>query len=274
MFSAENPLPKTLYIVGLIVIFLAAYSQYIVHLGPILGYFVVYGIPILVVTLIFGKSILKKAAKNNKAAFKYGLSLFGALTVLGIFLAAIVVAILLQVDPQAATLLSKPNPVLDVPPNVAWIMIAVSFLVVGPAEEYLFRGFMYGGLLSVSRGRHWLPLAVISSFMFAAVHAYYAVTYGVASSAAFIDLVCFGIAMAVTYFWTGGNILAATLIHGVYDATGFLGVATTTVTSIVARFILIGLGLTLAVIYLPKKIRLTPAQPPPPSSPESTVTLV
>jgi membrane protease YdiL (CAAX protease family) len=259
-FSAGKPLSKAFYAMGVVVIFLAVYSQYFVHLGVVLGYLVVYGIPIVVVSLFFGKKILSRAAKNNKDAFKYGLSLFGALTLVAFVLIFVVLAIILQVDPKAVDMLNKPNPVLNVPPNVAWVLIAVSFLVVGPAEEYIFRGFMYGGLLNITKGKNWLPLAIISSLMFAGVHAYYAVTYGLASALAFIDLVAFGLAMCITYYWTGGNILAAVVIHGFYDATGFLGVATTTLIGGVARGVLITVGIAFAVIYLPKKVRLTPAK--------------
>jgi len=262
LFSVEKPLSKVLYAIGVAVIFLCVFSQYFFHLGTVMGYLVVYGVPILVVSLIFGKPLLKKAARNSKDAFKWSLCLFGALTLFGIFLSVVALAIILQFDPQAVDLLNRPNPALNVPPEVALIMIAISLFVVGPAEEYLFRGFIFGGLLSVSRGRFWLPLAIVSSLMFASVHAYYFLTYGVASAVSFIDLVCFGVAMAVTYYWSGGNILAAAVIHGVYDATGFLGVATTSLVGIAARSTFIAIGVIFAVVYLPKKIRLTPAQVP------------
>ncbi len=275
MFSTGKPLSKMLYVIGIAVIFLAVYSQYFVRLGVVTGYLVVYGVPIVVVSLFFGRPLLQRAAKNNREGFKYGLGLFGALTILSIFLSVIALAIILQFNPQAADLLSKPNPVLQVPPNEAWILIVVSILVVGPAEEYLFRGFMYGGLLSISKGRYWLPLAIVSSLMFASVHAYYAVTYGIASALPFIDLVTFGVAMSITYYWSGGNILAPAVIHGLYDATGFLGVATTTNIGLAARFVLIAVGLVFAIFYVVmKKIRINPAQisktpaqteqPPPP----------
>ena len=182
------------------------------------------------------------------------------LTLVAFVLIIVVLAIILQLDPKAVDLLNKPNPVLSVPPNTAWVLIVVSFLVVGPAEEFLFRGFMYGGLLNITKGKHWLPLAIISSLMFASVHAYYAVTYGVASSLAFIQLVAFGVAMCVTYYWTGGNILVPAFIHGLFDATGFLGVATTTTIGAIGRISLMAVGVAFAIVYLPKKIRLTPAQ--------------
>ncbi len=259
MFSAGKPLSKVFYAIGIVVIFIAVYSQYFVHLGSVTGYLVVYGIPIVIVSLFFGREILHRAGKNNKSALKWGLSLFGALTLVAFVLTIVVLVIILQFDPKAVDLLNKPNPVLNVPQNVAWILIAVSFLVVGPAEEYLFRGFMYGGLLNITKGKHWFPLAVISSLLFAAVHAYYAVTYGIASAVAFINIVAFGVAMCITYYWTGGNILVPAFIHGLYDATGFLGIATTTTVGVVGRLTLMAVGVIFAVIYLPKKVRLTPA---------------
>lgn len=286
MFSSDKPLSKTAYIVGLVVIFLAVYSQYFVNLKQIIplgaatGYVVVYGIPAIVVTVLLGKYILARAAKNNKKATELGLGLFGAFTLLGLFLAIVAFIIIQGIDPNTSNLLSKPNPVLDVSSSQAWILIAVSMLVVGPAEEYIFRGFMYGGLLNLTGGKHWLPLAIVSSLMFTAVHAYYAVTYQIASVLAFIQLTVFGIAMGITYYWSGGNILVPALIHGVYDATGFLGVATNTTIGTIARFVFIGVGLVFAVIYLTPKLRLTfPQQttggsqnppPPPDPSPPST----
>jgi membrane protease YdiL (CAAX protease family) len=270
MFSTDKPLSKTLYIIGIIVIFAAVYSQYFVHLGSITGYLVVYGIPIVVATIFFGKQIFKHAAKNNKQATKYGLGLFGVFTVLGLFIAIAAFLVILQFDPSAVDLLNKPNPVLNIPPQEAWILIVVSFLVVGPAEEYLFRGFMFGGLLNISKGKHWFVLALASGIMFALVHAYYGVTYGPASVIPFIELVAFGVAMSITFYWSEGNILVLALIHGAFDATGFLGVATTTNIGLAARGVLIVVGLVFAGIYLPKKIRLTYSDvpPPPPQNPE------
>ena len=267
MFSTGKPLSKALYIIGIIVIFVTVYVQYFVSLGSVVGYLVVYGIPVAVALLFSGREILKRAAENNRTATKLGLGLFGAFTVLGVFIAVVVLLIILQFNPGVQSLLSKPNPVLNVPPKEAWILIAISFLIVGPAEEFLFRGFMFGGLLSISKGKRWLILAVLSSIMFAAAHAYYAVTYEAASAVAFIELVAFGIAMCITYYWSDGNLLVLALIHGAYDATGFLGVATTTLIGNIARGAMIAVGLTFAGLYLPKKLRLSYLQPKPPSPP-------
>ena len=260
-----NVLPKKLYLIGVVVIFLSVYSQYFIRYGSITGYLVVYGIPVLVVSLLFGRQLFHRAGKNNKDAAKFGLGLFGVLIVISLLLSIIALAIITHFDPHAANLLNKPNPVLNVPSNVAWLMIPVSILVVGPAEEYLFRGFIYGGLLSISKGRYWILLAAVSSVMFASVHAYYALTYGIASVLPFIDLITFGLAMSIAYYWSGGNILVLALIHGVYDATDFLGVATRSQIGQAALLVMIFVGIGFAAVYLPKKSpcakRLTPQFP-------------
>ena len=269
MFST-SPLPKKLYLLGVAVIFLSVYSQYFINYGSITGYLVVYGIPVLVVSLIFGRQLLLRAAKNNKDAAKFGLGLFGLFTIISIFVSVIALIIILSFDPNAISLLNKPNPVLNVPSNVAWLMIPVSILIAGPAEEYLFRGFIYGGLLSISKGKYWILLAVISSIMFASVHAYYVTTYGIASAVAIIELISLGLAMSITYYWSDGNILVPALIHGIYDATGFLAIATTTQIGLAARFAMIFIGIGFAVAYLPKKI--SKRQTPKPPSPLETTT--
>jgi membrane protease YdiL (CAAX protease family) len=270
MFSNGKPLSIILYVIGVVVIFLAVYIAYLVPLGPVTGYLVVYGIPIVVVTLIFGKQILPKAGKNNKTGFKFGLGLFSSFYLLGIFLAVAAILIISQFNPSVPQILEKQNPALDVPSNIAWIFIVVSLLVVGPAEEYLFRGFMFGGLLSLSKGKNWLPLAIVSSLMFAAAHGYYALTYGVASPVFFIELTTFGVAMAITFYWSGGNLLAVSVIHGLNDAIGFLGIATNTTVSRVALGIFVGVGTVFAVFFvLLKKVRINPTPAPSaPSEPE------
>ena len=264
-----NALPKKLYLIGVVVIYLCVYSQYFIHYVSITGYLVVYGIPVLVVSLIFGRQLLQRAFKNNKDAAHFGLGLFGVLTVVSLVLSFIALAIITHFDPHAANLLNKPNPVLNVSSSVAWLMIPVSILVVGPAEEYLFRGFIYGGLLSISKGKYWILLAAVSSVMFASVHAYYALTYSIASVLPFIDLIAFGLAMCITYYWSGGNIVMLALIHGLYDATDFLGVATTTQIGQAAQIAMVVVGLGFAAAYLPKKIAMS-RTPNPPFPPETT----
>lgn len=238
----------TKYLIGLLVIFATAYSQYLVSgFGLIAGAFAVYGVSIIVITPMRGAAIVRPAFKNTASAIRLGLGLFGIFTLVSILASVVILSLLTDLDPGAVSLLHRPVPVLNVPPHLAWIMVWLSILVVGPAEEYIFRGFVYGGLLSISKGGHWLLLAFLSSVFFAAVHLYYALTYGVASLIPFVDIVAIGMALAITYYRSGGNLLIPALIHGVYDATGFLAVAISSNLGLYLRGLLIFISIIVAL---------------------------
>lgn len=228
----------------------SSYSQYWVRgLGAISSFFVVYGIPLIITGMILGSEINQRAFKNTYRALKFGLGSFGGFTVLGTLASAAILYMLLIFDPSSVNLLNRPNPVLNIPPGLAWVMIGVSFIIVGPAEEYIFRGFVYGGMLSLFKERHWLSFAFASSIIFAIVHLYYALVYSIASLVQFADLVTFGMAMAITYYLSDGNLVVPALIHGAYDATGFVGVAVSSDIGLFFRGmlvltgIIVGLGL-------------------------------
>ena len=113
-------------------IFGEVYSQYVFALGLFLGFIVVYGIPLAVISLLFGREIFKRSANNGKFAIKLGLGFFRVFTLAGYFLSFVALLIMLSLDPQALNLLNKPNPVLQIPQEVAWAMVAVSMLVLSP----------------------------------------------------------------------------------------------------------------------------------------------
>ena len=242
-------LTKKSYLIGLFIIFCTAYSQYLIRsFGLITGEVVVYGIPVLTIILFWKSTITRKAFRRSYAALKFGLAFFGSFTFLGLLAAAAIAYILVMIDPTTVSLLHRPNPVLHIPTELAWIMVWNSLLVVGPAEEYIFRGFIYGGLLSLYRDKHWLSLALISSILFALAHLYYVFVYGIASLVQLTDIVTFGMAMASTYYISGGNLLIPAVIHGIYDATGFLGVAISPEIGMYLRGIMILTGMLFAVI--------------------------
>jgi membrane protease YdiL (CAAX protease family) len=91
---------------------------------------------------------------------------------------------------------------------------------------------------------------LVSSVLFAAVHLYYALTYGVASLIPFLDIIAIGMALAITYYRSGGNLLIPALIHGAYDATGFMAVAASPRIGIELRGVLILAGVIAAVIMI------------------------
>ena len=66
---------KRSYVAGVLVIFAASYSQYLVHgISPVLDILVVYGVPILVISLLVGQDIAHKSFNQNRLALKFGLS--------------------------------------------------------------------------------------------------------------------------------------------------------------------------------------------------------
>jgi membrane protease YdiL (CAAX protease family) len=244
----EKPISKWSYIIGLIVIVASIYSQYVIEdLGFLTEFFLVYGIPVITVSLLRGRSIIRRAFNRTFTALKFGLGMFGAFTDLAIILTVIFLFILLSIDPAAVDLLNKPNPVLQIPPESAWIMVYMSLFIVGPIEEYVFRGFVFGGMVAIFKNRHWLVLAFASSVIFASVHLYYGLVYGIASIVAFTALITMGMAMAATYYLSGGNLLIPALIHGAYDATGFLSIAVSVDVGLFLREAMIGIGTIIAV---------------------------
>lgn len=247
-------LGKAGFAAGLLVILACTYLQYVIPgLNLVTGTLLVYGVPILVTSLIWGRTILVKALNRIYAALKYGFGYFGIFTIIGLGASILIIFLLTAFDPTAIKLLNKPNPVLQVSPELAWFMVAFSFLVVGPSEEYLFRGFVFGGLLNVSKGRHWLTLAFVSSIFFATVHLYYAVVYGVASLVAFADLITFGMAMAATYYVSGGNLLVPAMLHGAYDATAYVSIATSSDIGVQLRDLMILIGIVVALLVFSRK---------------------
>jgi hypothetical protein len=147
--NSITPMGKFRYLFGLLIILGAAYSQYLLGgFGPVLGFLVVYGIPIVVVSILWGRTLIQKAGKNTRTAFRFGL------------------------------------------------------------------------------------------------------VYGVASAIDFTDLATFGMAMCVTYYLSGGNLLVPAVLHGAYDATGFLGVATSSQIGAVLRVLMMLVGIAVALSLL------------------------
>lgn len=228
--------------------FIAFYSQYFIRgFGPFAGTLIVYGIPVLGASLVSGRSLLHNAFGHTSTALKLGLASFGMFQILGSLVGLIAMYIVSYFYPDADQLLDRDNPILDLPQNLGWFMMVASVVIIGPVEEYLFRGFVYGGLLSLYRRHHWLALAFLSSVFFAVAHLYYGSIYGVASIVAFADLTAFGMAMSFTYYFSGGNLLVPALIHGLYNAGGFLAVAVSPSAGATFRSLMILIGIVVAI---------------------------
>lgn len=254
--SKKNP-SLLIYVFVLAIILAAAFSQYFFHeKGMVRGFLVVYGIPIASISFFYGRKIISRAFSNNRSATRYGLAFWGIFSVISFFLGFLIFYGLDILNPQATQSLDKPVPVLETSPEMAWVMVFASIIIVGPAEEYIFRGFVFGRLLEIMKNRHWFFMAVFSSLLFAAAHLYYVLTYGISSSIFFVDIISIGIAMSAAYYYSGGNLVFPSLFHGIYDATGFLGVATGSNIGDISRNILVAIGLVAATLFIAKKTGL------------------
>lgn len=257
---------KSQFFSGLFLIMTLIYSQYFFPIHGIANRMLfVYGIPIVIASLLLGKTIARNAFRNNSKALFHGLAYWGLFALAGYAVEIFIIYLLTSADPSSLGLLDRANPRVPVNPAMVWAMIPISIFIVGPAEEYIFRGFIFGGFLEIFRGKNWFFWALVSSFIFAAVHLYYLTTFGLASSIFFVGIVFVGLALAMTYYVSDGNLLIPILFHGIFDATGFLSIALGNNLGINLRVFLAAIGVFTAILlflkYLAEKIKKT--SPPP-----------
>lgn len=249
-------LSKLAYFLGLAVIFSVIFSQYFFPLHNIYrSFIVIYGVPIVFITIISGFVILKKAFRNNLVAIQWGLASWGVALSASYVLDLIILNLLLNLNPDSLVSLNKPTPFAHLGPSL-WIMILLSFVVIGPAEEYIFRGFVFGGALRTFPKRHWFVLALLSSALFAFVHFYYFLNFGLASSVIIPDIFAIGLALSIAYYFSGGNLLVPILLHALFDSFGFLSLATSSDIGDNLRLLLIGAGILTAIYLIDKQSSL------------------
>jgi hypothetical protein len=81
------------------------------------------------------------------------------------------------------------------------------------------------------------------------------------------------LAMAATYYFSGGNLLVPALIHGAYDATGLLGMATSPGLGATLRGLMILTGLIVALALFMNRMRKRRRLGPEPSAKMASVRL-
>jgi hypothetical protein len=134
------------------------------------------------------------------------LALAGAVTM-------VVVVVVTGLDPAA----NRTGELGQADPLVFAILVPVSFLLIGPGEELLFRGIIQNSLVeSLGRG----PGIVLATLLFAAAHVF-SLT-GPLTGRAVTVLLLFvpGLVLAISYDFTG-NLVVPSLVHGAYNATLF-----------------------------------------------------
>ena len=102
-------------------------------------------------------------------------------------------------------------------PLVFALLVPISFLLIGPGEELLFRGVIQNAMVE-SLGR-W-PGILLATLLFAAAHVF-SLTGPLTGRATTIGLLFVpGLVLAVSYDYSE-NIVVPSLIHGAYNATLF-----------------------------------------------------
>ncbi len=134
------------------------------------------------------------------------LALVGAVTM-------VVVVVLTGLDPAA----NRAGELGQADPLVFALLVPVSFLLIGPGEELLFRGVIQNSLVE-SLGR-W-PGILLATLLFAAAHVFSLA--GPLSGRAVTVVLLFvpGLVLALTYDYSR-NLVVPSLVHGAYNATLF-----------------------------------------------------
>ena len=101
------------------------------------------------------------------------------------------------------------------------VMAVLSFLLIGFAEEMIFRGFLFNGMLRTGKA---LPAIIVSAVTFGMGHIVNLLT-GQATFDTLLQVVfaiAWGFLLTFAYY-KGGSLLPCILIHGVIDALSVFG---------------------------------------------------
>lgn len=138
----------------------------------------------------------------------------GAVVLLFALLAAVnVVVAALGVEPAGSQIIEigGRNPALFP------LLIPLSFLLVGPGEELLFRGIVQGTLMESYRP---VPAILLASGLFAIPHVFSLTGQGKPISIGIVFLLALVLGASYEY---SGNILVPSVVHGAFNAVQFGG---------------------------------------------------
>ncbi|HEV2317678.1 MAG TPA: CPBP family intramembrane glutamic endopeptidase [Thermoplasmata archaeon] len=227
-----------------------------VYEGIVPTFLLVYGVPIATFVALVGGGPLRGWAAQMRTATVEGLSWYGTLTLLALFLGVVYLGILIRIDPSALNSLNTPTPIVRVAAQDPWLWVGLSFAV-GVVEELIFRGWIFGYWLQRSP-QSWKLHAAWTSVLFAGVHVYYALTYGPVFIVPAVLLVLDGAAFAITMRNSAGNLVLVSLLHGWNDATVFMALAIPTL-GLALHYAVVLVGAVLAAVLY---VRNRPAVPP------------
>ncbi len=221
---------------------------------------VVYLVPIAFFALLVGIDPLRDWARRMGPATGIGLGWYGALSLLALVIVFALLIVYAVVDPGSLKVLGRENPALKSAASDPWLYVALSFLV-GACEEVIFRGWLFGTW--ARRAGTWLGPALVTSAVFAGVHLYYGLTYGIVAPLYYQQLFLLGFAFAATYHRSGGNLVVPAALHGLNDATSFLSLVSLEAGLAAHYLLIVAAGLVGLIYYLTERpTPPTPGLPP------------
>lgn len=138
-----------------------------------------------------------------------------------LFAAVLVASVLMEIIPellgieQAEPAENQVNEIIENNPEIVLGAVVFMFLVVGPAEELLFRGVVQN---RIREQFSTLPGILIASFLFASVHVFaLASTDPIAISMTITVLFVTSLGLGWIYEYTG-NLVVPTLLHGFHNS--------------------------------------------------------
>lgn len=171
-----------------------------------------------------GGSLLEEYGRNAGDSLRlswgyFGISLFVSAIVGGIILAFIVGFEGLD----SITHYQYPsNPIRANNLTQTLELVALSLVVVGPAEETIFRGASYGLMLDHYHWTKWRRLNLIQALGFGLAHLYYLYTLGPLGVVALAEIVGMGYGLGWAYYKCGGSLAGPIIVHGLWDGSSFL----------------------------------------------------
>ncbi|MEM0271828.1 MAG: CPBP family intramembrane glutamic endopeptidase [Thermoprotei archaeon] len=214
--------------------------------------------PILYVILLgmgytlIGKNVLGEYKRNARDSLTIAWGYFGIALFSSIVLGIVILGFIVGVEGlNSLTRIEYPSTPLQAQSlSQTLALVALSLLIVGPAEETIFRGMVYGSMLDSSGWTNWRRLNVIQALAFGFAHLYYLYILGPLGLVALVEIIGMGYGLGWAYYKCGGGLSGPIIVHGFWDASSFLLLYPTT--------ILLGaylkLGFFILVIYSIVKI--------------------
>lgn len=128
-------------------------------------------------------------------------------------MAAVVLVILSGLDPAA----NQTQSVGMADPLVFGLLVPISFLLIGPGEELLFRGIIQNALVE---GLGRLPGIALATVLFAGAHVFSLTGPLTGRATTILLLLVPGLVLALSYAYSK-NIVVPAMVHGAYNATLF-----------------------------------------------------